>query len=335
MAPRRPPDILRKSHAHSDGKTRARDKRVLEQDLAESIDDADAARDARSGRKARARRTAPGQPGRGRRRAIADALLIDLDGVVYRGEERIPGAAEAIAKLDVLQVPRLFVTNTTSRPRERLVEKLATFGMNVPVDDIIAPADVAAAWLAERKCRKLLLLVPGATTGVFAGFDRVDPAEAGKGAAVDAVVVGDLGRHWTFDLLNTAFRCLMREPKPALIALGMTRYWHAPDGLRLDTAPFVAALAHATGVEPVVMGKPSPAFFAAALKRLGARANRAAMVGDDIRTDISAAQAAGLKGILVRTGKFRPADLGHGIAPDRVIDSIADLPDLWSGRASS
>lgn len=316
MAPRRPPDILRKSHAHSDGKTRARAKRDLELDLAESIDAPDTARG-------------------GRQHGIADALLIDLDGVVYRGDERIAGAAEAIAQLGKLKVPRLFVTNTTSRPREKLVEKLATFGMQVPVDDILAPADVAADWLAGQKRRRLLLLVPEATTRVFAGFEAVSPAQTAKGAAVDAVVVGDLGRHWTFDLLNTAFRCLIREPRPALVALGMTRYWHAPDGLRLDTAPFVAALAHAAGVEPVVMGKPSRAFFDAALKRLGAKAGRTAMVGDDIRADVAGAQAAGLKGILVRTGKFRPADLEQGIVPDRVIDSVVDLPALLSRRSSS
>jgi HAD superfamily hydrolase (TIGR01458 family) len=315
MAPRRPPDILRKSHAHSEGKIRAKGKRALERDLAETDDDGV-------------------RHGRGRR-GIADALLIDLDGVVYRGDERIAGAAEAVAALDVIGLPRLFVTNTTSRPREKLVEKLAGFGIEVPVDDILAPADLAADWLAGQKKRKLLLLVPEATTRVFAGFETVSPAKAGEGAAVDAVVVGDLGRHWTFDLLNSAFRCLMREPRPALIALGMTRYWHAPDGLRLDTAPFIAALVHATGVEPVVLGKPSPAFFAAALKRLGVKAARAAMVGDDIRADVAGAQGAGLKGILVRTGKFRPADLELGIVPDLIIDSIIDLPSNLSGRAFS
>jgi HAD superfamily hydrolase (TIGR01458 family) len=269
----------------------------------------------------------------GSERGIADALLIDLDGVVYRGEELIAGAAGAIAGLDSLGVPRLFVTNTTSRTREALVAKLEKFGIEARLDDILAPAGLAADWLAEQKKRKLLLLVPEATTRVFSGFEKLSPAQAAKGTAVDAVVIGDLGRHWTFDLLNSAFRCLMREPRPALVALGMTRYWHAPDGLRLDTAPFVAALAHATGVEPVVMGKPSPAFFAAALKRLGAKAGRTAMVGDDIRADVAGAQGAGLKGILVRTGKFRPADLELGIAPDLVIDSIVDLPRLLGGSS--
>lgn len=309
MAPRRPPDILRKSHAHSEGRTRARDKRELDDALDDSIglgdDDA--------------------------------ALLIDLDGVVYRGDEPIAGAADAIRWVQANQLPHLFVTNTTSRPREALVEKLHGFGIEVRADDIQAPPDAAAAWLAANGCQRLLLLVPEATRAAFAGFEIAAngaAADADPGP-VDAVVVGDLGRSWTFDRLNRAFRCLMREPRPRLVALGMTRYWHAPDGLRLDTAPFVAALSHASGVEPTVLGKPAAAFFAAALTRLGLAAGQTTMIGDDIRADIGGAQSAGLKAILVRTGKFRPGDLKLGIQPDLVLDSIAELPRAWPKYASS
>jgi phospholysine phosphohistidine inorganic pyrophosphate phosphatase len=317
MTPRRPPDILRKSHAHTEGKGRAKDKRALERAVDESI----------------------GSP-------LADrALLIDLDGVVYRAEEPIEGAAEAILHLREARVPHLFVTNTTSRPRSALVEKLARFGIDVREDEILAPPDAAADWLAEHDCRRLLLLVPEATAAAFEGFEIVTPDAAdaadaadadaadadvteGPATRVDAVVVGDLGRGWTFDRLNTAFRYLMRKPAPKLVALGMTRYWHAPDGLRLDTAPFVVALAHASGVEPTVLGKPAQAFFDAALARLGVGASEAAMVGDDIRTDVAGAKACGLAGILVRTGKFRPTDLEQGVEPDLVIDSIAELAQL-------
>lgn len=299
MPPRRPPDILRKSHAHSEGKERAGAKRALERAVDESL-------------------AFP---------AASQALLIDLDGVVYRGDEAIEGAAAAIRWLRGEQIPHLFVTNTTSRPRSALVEKLAGFGIDVESDEILTPPDAAAAWLADRGCRRLMLLVPEATTAAFEGFEAVTIDAAEESAArVDAVVVGDLGRGWTFGRLNAAFRCLMRKPAPLLVALGMTRYWDAPDGLRLDTAPFVVALAYASGVEPIVLGKPSPAFFEAALARLGVGADRAAMIGDDIRTDVAGAQAAGLDGILVKTGKFRPDDLEQGIEPDLVIDSIADLP---------
>jgi HAD superfamily hydrolase (TIGR01458 family) len=306
MGPR-PPDILRKSHAHSDGKTRAKDRQTLRDALDASLS----------------------EPAAGR------ALLIDLDGVVYRGDEPIPGSAETVRWLRAERIPHLFVTNTTSRPREAIVGKLRDFGIELAVDDILAPPDAASTWLAARGARRLLLGVPAATASAFDGFDTLtldEMAESQRSAGatgetqnVDAVVVGDLGRDWTFERLNAAFRSLMREPRPLLVALGMTRYWHAPDGLRLDTAPFVMALAHASGVEPTVLGKPSAEFFQAALDRLGVRAAATAMIGDDIRVDIAGAKAAGLKGILVRTGKFRPGDLKLGIEPDLVLDSFADL----------
>jgi HAD superfamily hydrolase (TIGR01458 family) len=121
----------------------------------------------------------------------------------------------------------------------------------------------------------------------------------------------------------------MAAPHPHLIALGMTRYWRAADGLRLDCAPFVAALQHATGIEPVVLGKPAKPFFETALRTLGTNAGETLMIGDDIRSDVGGAQRAGMPGMLVRTGKFRAADLGGEIRPDGVLRSIADLPEWW------
>jgi HAD superfamily hydrolase (TIGR01458 family) len=146
------------------------------------------------------------------------------------------------------------------------------------------------------------------------------------------VILGDLGSGWDFATLNRAFRLLMAEPRPRLIALGMTRYWRAADGLRLDCAPYVMALRHATGIEPVVLGKPAGPFFEAALRTVGAAADQTLMIGDDIRGDVGGAQRAGVRGLLVRTGKFLPDDLRGDIRPDGVLDSIADLPAWWEAR---
>jgi HAD superfamily hydrolase (TIGR01458 family) len=154
--------------------------------------------------------------------------------------------------------------------------------------------------------------------------------ESGAGA----VVLGDLGAGWDFATLNRAFRLLMGEPHPHLIALGMTRYWRAPDGLRLDCAPFVMALQHATGIEPVVLGKPAEPFFEAALGAVGAKAAETLMIGDDIHGDVGGAQQAGILGLLVRTGKFQLADLSVGIRPAGVLDSVADLPDWWRSHST-
>ena len=261
------------------------------------------------------------------------ALLIDMDGVLYEGERPIPGAAETLRWIDAQQIPHLFVTNTTSRPRAALVDKLARFGITTGAEHILTPPVAATRRLAGRIEGPAALFVPEATRTEFQGIATVDPESAADDTSVGAVIIGDYGAHWSYAALNRAFRWLMQAQAPPLIALGMTRYWQADDGLRLDTAPFVVALSHAIGREPVVLGKPARPFFDAALSQLGAGAAQTAMIGDDIRGDVQGgAQAAGLRGLLVRTGKFRPEDLDGDIRPDAVLGSIAELPDWWGGQ---
>lgn len=256
-------------------------------------------------------------------------LLLDLDGVLYVGDDAIPGAAEAVRWLQQTGVPHLFVTNTTSRPRSQVVERLQRMGVPVEAEQVLTPAVAAADWLARHEVRRPALFVPTATADELAAFDPV-PATDESGAG--AVVVGDLGDGWDFATLNRAFRLLMDDPRPPLVALGRTRYWRAPDGLRLDTGAFVAALETATGTPAVVLGKPDAAFYRAALDRLRLDRTDVVMVGDDIRTDVDGAQRAGLTGVLVRTGKFCDADLESDVTPDAVLDSVADLPGWWERR---
>lgn len=258
------------------------------------------------------------------------ALLLDLDGVVYQGDAPIRGAAEAVDWLSRQGVPHLFLTNTTSRPRAAIVERLARLGIRTAVDRILTPPVAASRWLQTHARGPAALFVPEATQAEFAGVP-VLPDDAESGAA--AVVLGDLGRAWDFDTLNRAFRLLMASPTPALVALGMTRYWRAPDGLRLDTAPFVAALQHASGVEPVVLGKPAGPFFETALSLLEAAPGETAMVGDDIRVDVAGAQQAGIRGVLVKTGKFKAEDLDGEVVPDAVLEDVTGLPQWWQNAA--
>ncbi len=260
------------------------------------------------------------------------AVLLDLDGVLYEGHRPISGAAQTVLWLCEQHIAHLFLTNTTSKPRSALVTKLAGLGIAATESEILTPPVATRRWLEAHVEGKTALFVPEATKSEFAGIPLLeDGAEAGAAA----VVLGDLGRQWSFDLLNRAFRLLMDNTEAPLVALGMTRFWRASDGLRLDTAPFVMALAHATGRAPVVLGKPAAEFFGSALGILEEMAAETIMVGDDIRGDIEAAQALGIRGVLVRTGKFRPADLGCGIEPHAVIDSIACLPDWWSENLSA
>lgn len=246
-----------------------------------------------------------------------------MDGVLYQGGKVIPGAPEVIEWCAQEQIPHLFLTNTTSRPRPALVERLAGFGIPAVADRILTPPLAACRWLTARGSGPVALFVPRATQAEFEKFAVAD-------TRVSAVVVGDLGRGWDFATLNKAFRLLMAEPPPALLALGLTRYWQAEDGLRLDTGPFVRALEYAAGVAAVVLGKPAAPFFETAVDLLGGTAAETVMIGDDIRGDIEGAQRAGLRTVQVRTGKFRPRDLQLGIHPDTVLDSVADLPRWWA-----
>ncbi|MDH3376461.1 MAG: TIGR01458 family HAD-type hydrolase [Gammaproteobacteria bacterium] len=258
----------------------------------------------------------------------AHAALFDLDGVLYQGEHAVPGAPEAVAWLRTRGVPLLFITNTSSRPRQALVDKLEHIGIPAAVTDILSPPAAATAWLQQHVTEPIGLFVTPATIAEFAGLSIADEATR----RVGAVVIGDLGDGWDFRRLNDAFRMLMQEPKPPLLALGMTRYWQKAGGLQLDTGPFVAALQYAAGVTARVFGKPAAEFFQAAIHRLAFPAERICMIGDDIYSDIDAAQRIGLRGILVKTGKFRATDLDQGILPNAVLDSIADLPAWWQSH---
>ncbi|MEJ2761875.1 MAG: TIGR01458 family HAD-type hydrolase [Gammaproteobacteria bacterium] len=255
-----------------------------------------------------------------------NAVLVDLDGVLYKGDEVIPGAVAAVEWLQSGTIPHLFLTNTTSRPRRKIAQKLEALGMEVDEDSILTPVIAARHWLHAHIQGEVALFMPEATKGDLGDIDEL-PRDRESGAA--ALILGDLGEGWDFATLNRAFRLLMTEPRPALIALGMTRYWRAPDGLRLDVAPFVKALEHATGCEAIVLGKPAKEFFGTALALIQSTPGVTVMIGDDITTDVQGAQQAGLAGVLVRTGKFRPADLDGPIRPDAVLDTIGDLPAWW------
>ncbi len=254
------------------------------------------------------------------------AILFDMDGVLYNSETPIEGAAEVLDWVHAEQIPHLFVTNTSSRGRVQLAEKLRRFGIPAEEAGILTPALAAADWLRAHASGPVALFVQPATRPEFDGLSVV-PGDAETGARY--VVIGDLQEAWDFRTLNRAFRLLHSDRESVLIALGMTRYWQASDGLRLDVAPFVAALEHAIGRPALVFGKPAAPFFAAAVERLGVPAAEVLMIGDDIDSDVAGAQRAGLKAALVRTGKFRPADLEGGVTPDIVLESIRSLPEWW------
>ena len=255
---------------------------------------------------------------------MIDGILFDLDGVIYNADGPIAGASEAIAWLREQSVPHLFLTNTTSRPRSALVAKLASFSIPAEESRIWTPPAATIEWLAGQPEGRAALFVQEATRPEFEHIPQVG-REAESGA--DFVIVGDLGAQWDYSTLNRAFRLLHSNPSAKLIALGMTRYWISPTGVSLDVAPFAAALEHAAGRTPIVLGKPGRDFFLAAASKLNLPPAKILMIGDDVRADVAGAQAAGIRAALVRTGKFRDQDLEGEVQPDVVLESVAEAPD--------
>jgi phospholysine phosphohistidine inorganic pyrophosphate phosphatase len=239
-------------------------------------------------------------------------LLVDLDGTLYVGDEPVGGAREAIGRLKASGVALRYVTNTTRKPRREVSEHLISLGFAVDVAEIFTPARAAAGLIGEKTC---FPLVDESLLEDLGGITLTEYQP-------DHVLVGDLGEGFTYARLNAAFRYLMGDAD--LIALQRNRYWRTDDGLALDAGPFVAALEYASGKSATVLGKPERGFFQLALDDLGLRAHEVAMAGDDAEADVAGAQASGLQGIQVKTGKYRPGAEGE---PDLLLDSIAELPE--------
>ena len=248
--------------------------------------------------------------------STVDGLLIDIDGVLTLGEEVIPGGPEVIETLRARKIPFRFMTNTTIYCRYTLLDRLQALGFPATLDELYTATYVAARYLKEQNAQSYFpLLLPDAQLE-FAGIDVDEEAP-------EYVVVGDLGASFTFARLNRAFRALLNGAK--LVALHKKRHWRTPDGLFLDAGPFVMALEYATETNAIVVGKPSEAYFRMVLDDLGLPLERVAMIGDDIEIDVRGARRMGIQGWLVKTGRFRKEDLGRGIWPDHVLESIADL----------
>lgn len=252
---------------------------------------------------------------------MVEGLLLDMDGVLVLSFEPLPGAVETLAWIKGRGIPFRIVTNTTTHTRAGLAETLRTGGFDVVADDIITAVVGTSVYLRiHHPDARVLLLSDGDARQDLGGVTVVGPGEP-----ADVVVVGGAGDDFTYGNVNHAFRLLMEGA--SLVAMHRNLYWRTSRGLELDAGAYVAGLEEAANVAATICGKPSPSFFDSALRLLGLPADRVAMVGDDIVNDILGAQASGLTGVLVRTGKFMPSDLSKG-DPDHVLGSFAELPSL-------
>ncbi len=137
-------------------------------------------------------------------------ILFDMDGVLYQGDSAIAGAADVIQWCQQSNIPFLFLTNTTSRPRTALLEKLHKINIHIGLKQLLTPAVAASHWLQQYCQGPIALFVPQATQEEFQTLEIIDWYSA---ESVGAIVMGDLGEAWDFKTLNTAFQLLMRSPR--------------------------------------------------------------------------------------------------------------------------
>jgi HAD superfamily hydrolase (TIGR01458 family) len=225
-------------------------------------------------------------------------VLIDLSGTIHVGHTPIAGAVEALLRLRRSGLRLKFVTNTSRRTRKTLHNDLRRIGFDIAEDEMFTAPLAVRRYLEAHRMRPYLLVHPNLVPE-FDGISRENP---------DAVVVGDAEDDFSFHNMNEAFRLLKGGAQ--LLATGRTRYFEGPEGLELDAGPYVAALEYAADVSAIVLGKPAAGFFVEAAEELDLKPSECVMIGDDAESDIAAAVAAGLQGILVQTGKFRDGDKG-------------------------
>ena len=252
--------------------------------------------------------------------------LIDMDGVLYRGSELIPGADSFIEELRARNIPFLLLTNNSQRTRRDVVAKVARLGIEVEEDHIFTSAMATARFLAQQK--------PNGTTFVIGEGGLLNALHQNGYAVVDQdpdyVVVGE-GRTFNLELVEAAVRMILGGAK--LIATNLDPTCPTQDGLRPGCGAMVAMLELATGVRAFSVGKPSPVMMRAARKELGLATDETTIIGDTVETDILGGVQLGYHTVLVLSGGTRPDDLQrYAYRPEIVVDSLAEFSELLEKR---
>jgi HAD superfamily hydrolase (TIGR01458 family) len=249
-----------------------------------------------------------------------DGVLLDIDGVLAVSWEALPGAVDALARLRDEEIPFRLITNTTTKSRADLAGTLRGAGFDVADEEIVTAVVATAEHLRKaHPGAPVFVLSDGDAAADLVGVDLVEVDDA------DVIVIGGACDEFTYDTMNRIFRRLMDGA--ALVGMHRNLFWKTAEGWELDGGAYLAGLEEAAETQAVICGKPEKTYFDAGLAMLGVEADRAAMVGDDIVNDVLGAQAAGLTGVLVRTGKFRAGDEARDEGrPDHVLESFADVP---------
>ncbi|KAL4231210.1 hypothetical protein ACF0H5_008792 [Mactra antiquata] len=257
-------------------------------------------------------------------------VLLDITGVLYDsgpgGGTAIPGSLEAVKKLKSSGLSLRFCSNETTVTRKTLIEKLNSVGFSLSEAELFTPVPAVCKILKERNLRPHLLV----TNECLSDFSTVDQNNP------NCVVIADAETNFSYHNLNKAFQLLKSLDNPVLFSLGKGKYYKSGNDLVLDVGAYMKALEYSCDLQAEVVGKPEKSFFNTALKDMGLSADECVMIGDDIVGDVGGAQNAGMRGVQVRTGKYRPEDENHStVKADGVVDNLSQAVDLILAGQSS
>lgn len=256
------------------------------------------------------------------------ALIIDMDGVLWRGSEALPGITDFFAFLRRRAIRFVLATNNASRTEAQYAERLASYGAAVAIEEIVTSSTATAEHLTS--------LVPRGSRVYAIGMDGVREALAKQGFVLSegdeaaAVVVG-IDWHVTYERLKRASLLIRAGAK--FVGTNPDATYPAPEGIIPGNGALLAAIETATGVKPIVVGKPEPILYQQAIQRLGTPLDAIAALGDRLETDILGGIRAGIKTILVMSGVTTPEQLAASeYRPDWVFEDILDLMQRWEDQ---
>lgn len=257
----------------------------------------------------------------------AAGFVLDMDGVLYRGDEPLPGLVDFIQTAEARGVPYIFVTNNSMRTPDEYVVKLAGMGVSVPVERILTSGIVVAEYLKEHYPRGTRLYV-GGMPALHRVLINDDTGYVFDDQAPELVVNGS-DFTLTYEKLKIAALAIQRGA--AWVATNPDTSLPVEEGLWPGAGAILAAISATTGATPLVVGKPEPVMMVQALKHLGLPAARAVMVGDRLDTDILGGIRAGMTTALVLTGVETPATASAStIRADYLLRDLAELVErVW------
>lgn len=274
-------------------------------------------------------------------------VLFDIDGVLTTSWQPIPGAADVLQLLDQHRIACSYLTNTTTRTCQQIAAALSAVGLQVPHDSILTAvvltADYVRTHYPDARC---FLVNNGDISDDMAGINIItvpgisDPAGLAHPAITtshraekpDVIVLGGAGPQYSHHTLSQVYEWMTQDIP--VVAMHRNTLWATSGGMLIDIGMYLLGMEQVSGRQATAVGKPSPTGFLAAAARLGVKPEDMCMIGDDLNNDVLAAQAVGMTGVLVRTGKFRQDTLDRWAAdkfamqPNHIIDSVADLPTL-------